>query len=376
MVKGVSMSENTEESKEYKKILKIIFSLVITLVGNFSLVFKAANITLGDRFFYFLTITWYLYFPFVFAKYYGNDENKLISYWNNIKYYYPPIFSLIFTIGGLTELSYFIAVIINVVVIDIIGVIYIFKLYGSEKKIWNKSLSIIGLVLLSGFSIIGQLYFPFTKVSPWRILLFEMLWTALIADGIQKLLSNFMKGDHYKNPRRILNLGATFFIISLVFTSAAPLTVSNRTPIIAVESGSMAPFINKGDLVFLYYVDPEDIENGSVIAYYSEDLYSAEEPITIHRVINKWYAAGKWRFRTRGDNNTIDDPYVVAEDLIYGVFLFKIVGLGQILVDLEDMNFFPNFFIGTIILFSLTICLGIGIYLLRRRKIKPEISRN
>ena len=85
MVKGVSMSENTEESKEYKKILKIIFSLVITLVGNFSLVFKAANITLGDRFFYFLTITWYLYFPFVFAKYYGNDENKLISYWNNIK---------------------------------------------------------------------------------------------------------------------------------------------------------------------------------------------------------------------------------------------------------------------------------------------------
>jgi len=206
MVKGVSISENTEESKEYKKILKIIFSLVITLVGNFSLVFKAANITLGDRFFYFLTITWYLYFPFVFAKYYGNDENKLISYWNNIKYYYPPIFSLIFTIGGLTELSYFIAVIINVVVIDIIGVIYIFKLYGSEKKIWNKSLSIIGLVLLSGFSIIGQLYFPFTKVSPWRILLFEMLWTALIADGIQKLLSNFMKGDHYKIPRRILNL--------------------------------------------------------------------------------------------------------------------------------------------------------------------------
>ena len=126
-----------------------------------------------------------------------------------------------------------------------------------------------------------------------------------------------------------------------------------------------------GDLVFLFYIDPKDIQNNSVIAYYSENLFNASEPITIHRVINKWYQSGKWRFHTRGDNNPDVDHYVVSEDLIYGVYWFKIAGVGKIFLDLEDINFFPIFFISTIVLFSITICAGIGIFILLERKKKP-----
>lgn len=379
MVKSVNMSELDKKSKFHQELLKFIFTLAITGVVNFFRVINAANLTPGDKFFYYLTIMWYLYFPTIFAKYFGNLENsnkkkekKILKFWKAVKFYYPPIFTLMFSAVGLTEFSYFLAVLINIIVIDIIGVVYIFTYFGTEEKIRSKILGILGLILLSGFSIIVQLFYPFTRVSPWRILLFEMLWTILFGIGFHHLILKYMKGVEYKNLRWILNLGTTLLIVSLLVRFTAPLTVSNRTPIIAVEGDSMRPFINEGDLVILWYFDPKDIQNGSIIAYYSGNLFNASEPITIHRVINKWFLNEQWLFQTCGDFTGIPDPYIVSGDLIYGVYWFKIAGLGKAIQDLEDMNVFLIAFICTISFLSITICTGVGIFFLRRRKTKHE----
>lgn len=371
------MSEIEKKSKYSWESVVFIISIPFSIYANFFLVLNALDLTLGDKFFYFLTIMWYIYFPGIFAKYYGDPEksvkpNKFLKFWKKAKSVYPFIISSAFVPIGLNEASYFITIVIAIIVIDITGLIYIFNFFDTEREKKGRIFRIVLLILFSGFSIIGQLFFPFTKVSPWRILLFELLWTALIADGIHQLLLKTMRGDEYKTLRKLLNLGATFFIVSLLFTYTAPLTVSNRTPIIAVKTGSMKPFINEGDLVFIFYFDPEDIQNNSVIAYYSENLFTASEPITVHRVINKWYASGQWFFKTCGDNNPEEDHYVVTEDIIYGVYWFKIPGVGKIFLDLEDMNFFPIFFTSTMIVFSITICIGIGVFLLRRRKQNHE----
>ena len=363
-------SESKEESKNKKKLIKFIFSIIYTAVSNLFLVNNAVNLTLGDKFFYFLTIMWYLYFPAIFAEFYGNPEkikkeNKLLDFWEDINFFYPMIFTLVLSIIGLTEFFYFIAVIINIAVIDIVGVVYIFT-YSDTKK----GIKIIGLILISSFSIIGQFYFPFTKVSFGRIILFEVLWTVLIGEFIHSLLLKYMRDKKYHLPRVIINFSSTFFFLSLLITSTAPLTISNRAPIIAVKTGSMSPFINVNDLVFIAYFDPKDIQIGSVIAYYSEDLFGAEEPITVHRVIDKWKTDGTWRFQTRGNNNSIDDPYSVADYLIYGVYWFKIPGVGKFFLDIADMNLLPFIFSISSFTFLALIAAGFGIFGWRKKKLK------
>lgn len=113
----------------------------------------------------------------------------------------------------------------------------------------------------------------------------------------------------------------------------------------------MEPSINKGDLLFVKGIYPEDIREGTienkegdVIVFDARGLWddAPEEPI-VHRVVSKWYneTTQSWYFYTKGDANFHIDMAIIQEDRIYGVVFGGIPYIGWIKITLIDSGLYP-----------------------------------
>ncbi len=128
-------------------------------------------------------------------------------------------------------------------------------------------------------------------------------------------------------------------------------------PVVVVVSESMEPNIHVGDLLFVHYVPPADIKNGTiadktgdVILYNASGLWdpaiTPPDPI-VHRVVGKRFdvPTGKWYFVTKGDYNLDTDPpgssgleIEVPEDKVLGVVWGDIPYIGYVKIWLTSEN--------------------------------------
>jgi len=96
-----------------------------------------------------------------------------------------------------------------------------------------------------------------------------------------------------------------------------------------IISPSMTPKIDVYDVVVVVQKDPQDIEVGDIISYYSTNDYFGNTPIT-HRVVEKFNTNNGVSFRTRGDANPVVDNEIVMENNVIGTVRFVIPQLGRI----------------------------------------------
>lgn len=124
-----------------------------------------------------------------------------------------------------------------------------------------------------------------------------------------------------KNSAKIINV---FSMIILIISLFFLLLISGVTPytIIAVGSDSMNPVIYKGDAVVLKKTkNYSDLKEGNIL------IYKKNDKIVIHR-ITKIEKTDKYYFITKGDNNNAEDNYIINEEEVIGVCLFKIKYIG------------------------------------------------
>lgn len=152
----------------------------------------------------------------------------------------------------------------------------------------------------------------------------------------------------------VKTVGIVIIIFSATFGSYAIMKASLGTtmPMVVVTSDSMVPEIKTGDLLFVKYVDPEDIKTGThedhlgdVIIYDSNGVWLSpmSDPI-VHRVVGKYYNEedGKYYFTTQGDANSDTDPpgrypkADVPEDKVIGVVIGKVRGIGHVKIWLTN----------------------------------------
>ena len=96
-----------------------------------------------------------------------------------------------------------------------------------------------------------------------------------------------------------------------------------------IISPSMTPNIQVYDVVFVKKTDPEDIQIGDIISYYSTNDYFGGIPIT-HRVVEKFNTNQGIAFSTKGDANPIKDEEVILPNNIVGVVKGVIPQLGRV----------------------------------------------
>lgn len=126
-----------------------------------------------------------------------------------------------------------------------------------------------------------------------------------------------------------------------------------------ITSDSMKPEIKNGDVILVRKIEEKDLRENDVITFMEEG-----QNIT-HRIVEISEIDGKKEFKTKGDNNEIQDNKMVLYENIKGKVIMKIPLLGNIVLWMKDQF---------IILIVLFIVLLICFYSIQRKE-KSEIRR-
>lgn len=92
--------------------------------------------------------------------------------------------------------------------------------------------------------------------------------------------------------------------------------------IMSVLSGSMSPTFNAGDVIVGKTINPHDLKQGDIITF------RFENSLTTHRVMNVINKDGNLIFKTKGDNNNVEDLEPVGDGNIISKYLFRVPLLG------------------------------------------------
>lgn len=120
-------------------------------------------------------------------------------------------------------------------------------------------------------------------------------------------------------------------LITYIAVNKIALAKGEKQPfgLYTIISPSMTPNIQVYDVVFVVKTNPEDIQIGDILSYYSTNSYFGNTPIT-HRVVEKYNTGTGYTFRTRGDANPVNDNEIIDEDHIVGVTKMVIPQLGRV----------------------------------------------
>ena len=142
------------------------------------------------------------------------------------------------------------------------------------------------------------------------------------------------KNKRQKKTGRWLN-GIGLVLLLLVIAVCVPLTVPRILgyQVYHVISGSMAPAIPTGSLVYVKSTPASEIQKEDVIAFYSAADTGA---IITHRVVENHTVSGE--FITKGDANKQNDPMPVEYEYLLGKVVLSIPVLGELLAMTASMQ--------------------------------------
>lgn len=108
---------------------------------------------------------------------------------------------------------------------------------------------------------------------------------------------------------------------------------NNKLPLFGayvIVSPSMVPTIKINDAIVVKRVKDKDLEIGDIITFSSSDPNYVGLTVT-HRIVGKQLSqTGDYVYRTKGDNNYLEDSALVKGSDVYGKVIFKIPKLGYI----------------------------------------------
>ncbi len=126
----------------------------------------------------------------------------------------------------------------------------------------------------------------------------------------------------------IMWLFIAFAVVVTIFAFSAQ-SNSDGIPTVAgkvmspVLSESMAPTINKGDIIFTEKISDEAKENlkiGTIITFKADLDGDGSPEINTHRIVEVIDSDSFVQYRTKGDNNAFNDDYTVDPSDIISVF--------------------------------------------------------
>ena len=122
------------------------------------------------------------------------------------------------------------------------------------------------------------------------------------------------------NPKSIIT--SVIFVIVFTFFIAGFFPIQP----VALMSNSMKPYINRGDVVLVKKLKPEDMKNlcvGDVVQY------TVDNKTVIHRIITIIEGSGgALEFITKGDFNESPDAFPVTEEQVIGIAKYYIPYIG------------------------------------------------
>ena len=127
----------------------------------------------------------------------------------------------------------------------------------------------------------------------------------------------------------IILLAALFAFTTLATRDDAHVaSVAGFTPM-TVQTDSMSPTFNSGDLIFIRTCDPATLQVGDIICFHA--IIMNEYALNTHRIDEIMEQGGYRQYVTKGDNNLISDHHVIADGDIVGKYVGRLPGVGKVM---------------------------------------------
>ncbi|MDO4282632.1 MAG: signal peptidase I [Clostridia bacterium] len=134
--------------------------------------------------------------------------------------------------------------------------------------------------------------------------------------------------------KKLLTILVMLILLSILFVSGVILVNSYIHPDevpsffgwkpFIVLSGSMEAQIMPGDIVVVKEVDVNTLKRNDIIAFKEDNV------VITHRIIEVIEENGKVKYKTKGDNNNIEDGGYVLQSQVEGLYQFRIGKLGNL----------------------------------------------
>lgn len=162
------------------------------------------------------------------------------------------------------------------------------------------------------------------KIDDYVSTVIELIFPALILYLIYREF-RVKKGNvdvrgKIKNHRLISIISVALIVTVVTLTSGL-----FKYYALAIGSESMEPKIRKGDLVIVKKLNKNEFHEfklGKVLVYKHNDM------VVVHRIVKIIHNDENYYFKTKGDNNSSEDMWVIDEDAVIGEAIFKIPYIG------------------------------------------------
>ena len=114
-------------------------------------------------------------------------------------------------------------------------------------------------------------------------------------------------------------------------------SIAGFTPL-TVATESMEPTFGTSDLIIIQKCDPADLKEGDIITFHT--IINNEYALNTHRIVDIEENNGYRSYRTKGDNNQIEDTHVIADGDIVGKYVLKLAGVGALMTFLSSSTGF------------------------------------
>ncbi len=154
------------------------------------------------------------------------------------------------------------------------------------------------------------------------IIIGRRIYNIFKVENDEDIVRNYKKKDY-------LILGfSSFIVIFLVYFCSGYF----KYHVIAIASGSMHPYLNKGDLVVIEKINKDSkLKKGMIIAYKYNGV------TIIHRINRVVKINNEDIFYTKGDSNNEEDKYKVKKSMISGIVKGNIDYVGWPIVWLNEL---------------------------------------
>lgn len=109
--------------------------------------------------------------------------------------------------------------------------------------------------------------------------------------------------------------------------------VAGYTPLM-VQTQSMSPTFNAGDLIVIKACNPHTLRVGDIITFHT--IINNEYALNTHRIESIDEEGGYRQYVTKGDNNDIVDTHIIQDSDIVGKYVLKASGLGKVMTFLSS----------------------------------------
>ncbi len=126
-------------------------------------------------------------------------------------------------------------------------------------------------------------------------------------------------------------------------------SILGYTPLV-VETDSMKPTFESGDLIFIKKCDTSKLNEGDIITFHT--IIDNQYALNTHRIQKIDEANGVRSYTTIGDNNNgIADQHVISDGDIVGKYIGHVSGLGKVMNFLSSSMGFLNVIVLPMLLF-------------------------